>query len=35
MPGKVGHQFTCKGTHPCLIYVMFDQKYDIFWGKGP
>lgn len=35
MPGKVAHQFTCKGNHPCWMYVMFDQKYDIFWGKGP
>jgi quercetin dioxygenase-like cupin family protein len=35
MPGKVAHQFTCTGAHECLMYVMFDQKYDITWGKGP
>lgn len=35
MPGKVAHRFTCTGTHDCLMYVMFDQKYDITWGKGP
>jgi quercetin dioxygenase-like cupin family protein len=34
MPGKMAHQFTCSGKEECLVMVMFDRAYDIFWGKG-
>jgi quercetin dioxygenase-like cupin family protein len=34
MQGKVAHQFACEGRAPCLIIVVFDGVYDIFWGKG-
>jgi len=34
MPGKMAHQFACSGTKECLLVVMFDAPYDIFWGQG-
>jgi mannose-6-phosphate isomerase-like protein (cupin superfamily) len=34
MRGKAPHQFACVGKTPCLIIVMFDGVYDIFWGRG-
>jgi quercetin dioxygenase-like cupin family protein len=33
MPGKMAHRFTCKGKQECLLTVMFDGTYDIFWVK--
>jgi len=36
MPGKAKHQFSCESKTPCVLFVMFDRKYDIFWVKsGP
>ena len=34
MQGKVPHQFACEGKTPCVIIVVFDGIYDIFWGQG-
>lgn len=34
MPGKVMHWFTCKSKSSCLMFVSFDQKYDIVWAKA-
>jgi hypothetical protein len=34
MGGHMAHQFTCQGRSACLMFVTFDQTYDIFWGKG-
>jgi quercetin dioxygenase-like cupin family protein len=34
MPGKMAHQFVCRGKQECLMLVTFDGAYDIFWGKG-
>jgi quercetin dioxygenase-like cupin family protein len=34
MPGHMAHQFVCKGSEPCLMFLTFDRAYDIFWGKG-
>jgi quercetin dioxygenase-like cupin family protein len=34
MPGKMAHQFACKGKQECLLTVMFDGVYDIFWVKS-
>jgi hypothetical protein len=34
MPGRVAHQFTCRGRDGCLMFVAFDAAYDISWGKG-
>jgi len=34
MPGKMAHQFVCRGKQECLLLVSFDGVYDIFWGKG-
>lgn len=34
MPGKEVHWFTCVSTkEDCLMFVTFDQKYDIVWVK--
>jgi quercetin dioxygenase-like cupin family protein len=33
MPGKMAHQFACSGETECLLTVMFDGTYDIFWVK--
>jgi anti-sigma factor ChrR (cupin superfamily) len=33
MPGKMAHQFVCRGRRACLLLVTFDAPYDIFWGK--
>jgi len=33
MPGKVAHQFVCSDKTECLLTVMFDSTYDIFWVK--
>ena len=35
MPGKAKHQFSCESKTPCIMFVMFDRKYDIFWVKKP
>jgi quercetin dioxygenase-like cupin family protein len=38
MPGKAKHQFSCQSKNPCVMFVTFDRKYDIFWvkeGKRP
>lgn len=34
MGSKVPHQFVCQEKSECLIVVIFDRKYDIYWGKG-
>jgi quercetin dioxygenase-like cupin family protein len=31
MRGKQKHQFTCRSADPCILFVAFDQKYDIVW----
>lgn len=31
MPGKKKHQFSCKSTKGCVVFVSFDRKYDIWW----
>ncbi|MGD0435604.1 MAG: cupin domain-containing protein [Bryobacteraceae bacterium] len=33
MPGKAKHQFSCQSKSPCILFVMFDRTYDIFWVK--
>jgi quercetin dioxygenase-like cupin family protein len=33
MPGKKTHWFTCVSKTECLMFVTFDQKYDITWVK--
>jgi quercetin dioxygenase-like cupin family protein len=33
MPGRMAHQFTCRGPQPCLMFVTFDGAYDITWGR--
>jgi quercetin dioxygenase-like cupin family protein len=33
MPGKKTHWFTCESKTECLMFVTFDQKYDITWVK--
>ena len=38
MPGKAKHQFSCQSKGGCVLFVMFDRAYDIFWvkdTKGP
>jgi quercetin dioxygenase-like cupin family protein len=35
MPGKMAHQFVCTGKRECLLTVMFDGAYDIFWLSRP
>ena len=34
MEGRMPHQFTCQGKSACLMFVIFDRAYDIYWGKG-
>jgi len=34
MEGRKPHQFACDGKSECLVVVMFDGVYDIFWGHG-
>lgn len=34
MPSQVPHRLICQGKLKCLMIVIFDRKYDIFWGKG-
>jgi quercetin dioxygenase-like cupin family protein len=31
MRGKQKHQFTCRSADPCIVFVAFNQKYDIVW----
>jgi quercetin dioxygenase-like cupin family protein len=33
MASRVPHRFVCQGKTGCLMMVIFDRKYDIFWGK--
>ncbi len=33
MPGKVKHQFTCSSAVECILFVTFDQRYDITWVR--
>jgi quercetin dioxygenase-like cupin family protein len=33
MPSKVKHQFACRSSAGCVMFVNFDRKYDIFWVK--
>jgi quercetin dioxygenase-like cupin family protein len=33
MGGMAPHRFVCQGNAECLMFVAFDGKYDIFWGK--
>jgi quercetin dioxygenase-like cupin family protein len=33
MPSKMAHRFVCSGKRECLLTVMFDGAYDIFWLK--
>lgn len=38
MRGKQKHQFTCRSADPCILFVAFNQKYDIIWvdkAAGP
>ena len=36
MEGGMIHQFTCQSREPCVMFVAFDQAYDIKWGRdGP
>jgi quercetin dioxygenase-like cupin family protein len=36
MRSKAKHRFYCEAKSECIIFVMFDRKYDIFWVKdGP
>ena len=34
MAGRMAHQFSCQAKSGCLMIVVFDRAYDIFWGKG-
>jgi quercetin dioxygenase-like cupin family protein len=34
MDGRMPHQFTCQDNSACLMFVVFDGAYDIYWGKG-
>jgi mannose-6-phosphate isomerase-like protein (cupin superfamily) len=34
MGGRMPHQFTCQDRSACLMFVVFDRAYDIYWGKG-
>ena len=34
MASQVPHRFACQGKDECLMMVIFDRKYDIFWGQG-
>jgi len=34
MGGGMPHQFTCQDRSACLMFVVFDRAYDIYWGKG-
>jgi quercetin dioxygenase-like cupin family protein len=34
MGSHMAHQFTCKGTTPCVMFVTFDRAYDIKMGQG-
>ena len=34
MGGRMPHQFTCQGKSPCLMIVVFNRAYDIYWCKG-
>jgi len=31
MPGKVKHRFSCESKNECIMFVIFDRKYDIVW----
>jgi quercetin dioxygenase-like cupin family protein len=33
MPSKAPHWFTCTAKEECLMFVTFDQAYDIVWLK--
>ena len=33
MPSKVKHRFSCESKNECIMFVMFDRKYDIVWVK--
>lgn len=33
MAGMTPHRFVCQDKAECLMFVAFDGKYDIFWGK--
>jgi len=33
MASLVPHKFVCQDKNECLMVVIFDRKYDIFWGK--
>ena len=34
MASQVPHKFVCQDKNECLMVVIFDRKYDIFWGRG-
>ena len=34
MASRMPHRFACQGKDECLMMVIFDRKYDIFWGQG-
>lgn len=34
MESRMPHQFTCLARPGCLMIVVFDGPYDIFWGKA-
>lgn len=33
MPSKGKHRFSCQSKTECILFVSFDQKYDIVWVK--
>jgi hypothetical protein len=33
MGGHMAHQFACRGTAACVMFVSFDRAYSIKWGK--
>jgi quercetin dioxygenase-like cupin family protein len=34
MPSKKHHQFSCRSDSECLMIVIFDRPYDIFWVEA-
>jgi mannose-6-phosphate isomerase-like protein (cupin superfamily) len=34
MGTRMAHQFACRGTAACVMFVTFNRAYDIRWGKA-
>jgi glyoxylate utilization-related uncharacterized protein len=34
MPSKVKHRLSCQSKNECVLFVIFDRKYDIVWVMG-